>query len=113
MIKETEGARIRAGQKWAQEGEKCTKFFLNLEKQRSNSNTIFSLEDNSKKVLNNPADILDFLKLHFEALYGVDKENERDVYDNIFCDSAGAGVLNENDIDNLDKDLTIEDYLML
>ena len=109
LIKETEGARIRAGQKWAQEGEKCTKFFLNLEKQRSNSNTIFSLEDNSKKVLNNPADILDFLKLHFEALYGADKENESDVYDNIFCDSAGAEILDENDIDNLDKDLTIEE----
>ena len=31
LINESEGARIRAGQKWAQEGEKNTKFFLNLE----------------------------------------------------------------------------------
>ena len=46
-IKEADGARIRAGQKWAQEGERCTKYFLNLEKRRSNSNTIYSLVDGS------------------------------------------------------------------
>ena len=39
-INEAEGARIRSGQKWAQDGEKCTKYFLNLEKHRSNCNTL-------------------------------------------------------------------------
>ena len=28
VISETKGARLRSGQKWAEEGEKCTKFFF-------------------------------------------------------------------------------------
>ena len=48
-IGETEGARLRAGQKWIEEGEKCNKFFLNLEKQRAEDNTISKLYDNDKK----------------------------------------------------------------
>ena len=44
IIAETEGARIRSRQKWAEEGEKCTKYFLNLEKQRQNSNTIYRVK---------------------------------------------------------------------
>ena len=28
IIKETDGARLRSGQKWAEEGEKCTKYFF-------------------------------------------------------------------------------------
>ena len=60
-IKETEGARIRAGLKWAQEGEKCNKYFLNLEKQRANNNTIFSIRDEANNLLTDPHEILENL----------------------------------------------------
>ena len=68
LVHETEGARIRCGQKWAQEGEKCSKFFLNLEKQRSNSNTIFSLENESSPsgLTHDPKVILELIKTHFK-----------------------------------------------
>ena len=69
MIKETEGGRIRAGQKWAEEGEKCNKYFLNLEKQRSNNNTIFCIKDKSDRKITNPDSILEHVKTHFQNLY--------------------------------------------
>ena len=50
IISETEGARIRSGQQWAEEGEKCTKFFLNLEKHRSKTNTIFKLHSKKQTI---------------------------------------------------------------
>ena len=110
LLHESEGARIRAGQKWAEEGEKCTKFFLNLEKQRSNSNTIFCLENNSQDLLTNPVDILEYLKTHFQTLYSKDDDNNTDDFvDNIFCDINGAGVLTEDDVANLNKDLTVDE----
>ena len=59
IISETDGARIRSRQNWVEHGEKCTKFFLNLEKQRSNSNTIFSvIGKNSNTNYTNPTEIL-------------------------------------------------------
>ena len=93
-IKEAEGARIRSGQKWAQEGEKCTKYFLNLEKQRSNSNTIFSLIDSTGATLSNPCDILEFIKTHYENIYTN--------YDNNLNSSADHFAFNNEDIDFLD-----------
>ena len=47
-LDEAEGAKIRSGIKWAEESEKCTKFFLNLEKNRADDNTIFQLLEEPK-----------------------------------------------------------------
>ena len=66
MISETEGARIRSGQKWIEDGEKCTKFFLNLEKHRSQTNTIFKITNQKKnESITNCDEILEELANHF------------------------------------------------
>ena len=41
LIEETRGRQIRSGIKWIEEGEKCSKYFLSLEKTRAANNTIF------------------------------------------------------------------------
>ena len=84
-IREAEGARIRSGQKWAQEGEKCTKYFLNLEKQRSCSITIFSLVDDSGKTIRNPQDILNFVCIHFKNLYKDNVNIQENGNHDFFC----------------------------
>ena len=70
IIAETEGARIRSGQKWAEEGEKCTKYFLNLEKQRSKANTIFKLKNQkTNEYITKNDEIITELANHFENIY--------------------------------------------
>ena len=109
-IKETEGARIRAGLKWAQEGEKCNKYFLNLEKQRANNNTIFSIRDEANNLLTDPHEILENLKTHFENLYSDKNTPEcNDDINEMFCDQGAAKLLDDSDIENLNKELTIEE----
>ena len=44
VLEETRGAKIRSGNLWLKEGEKCSKFFLGLERTRAKSNLIFSLQ---------------------------------------------------------------------
>ena len=79
IIKETEGARLRSGQKWAEEGEKCTKYFLNLEKQRSCSNTIFKLLKKSNKTSVTRSDeILKEIECHFKNIYSCNKNTQED-----------------------------------
>ena len=112
LVMETEGARIRSGQKWAQEGEKCFKFFLNLEKQRSNSNTIFKIEniDCSSGFSQSPQDILRVIRSHFKSVYSLPPSTNFS-QENPFVDEAGANVLNDNDVTVLNKDLSEEELL--
>ena len=44
-----EGVRIKSKCDWYEQGEKSTKFFLNLEKQRGNQNRVRKLIVNEKK----------------------------------------------------------------
>ena len=113
LIQETEGARIRSGQKWAQDGEKCSKFFLNLGQQRSNANTLFSIEDSQSPtgLSSDPDVILRSLKDHFQKVYSTTPASDCNSYDNIFMDSAGANILDENDDFNLNSEISESEVL--
>ena len=102
-LAESEGARIRAGQKWAEDGEKSTKFFLNLEKQRSNSNTIFRLKSkDSNHVYSDCTDILNELETFYSNLYKNNLQNEN-VEDELgFFKKCENKYLDEYDVDYLD-----------
>ena len=55
---ETKGAMIRSKERWIQEGEKSTKYFLNLEKKRNVVNkTITSLRTNDGNVITNQEEL--------------------------------------------------------
>ena len=62
------GAQIRSGKQYIEEGERNTKFFLNLEKFRSNSNTITKLTCNDE-VTCDERKILEEIKNKFKARY--------------------------------------------
>ena len=113
ILNESEGARIRAGQKWAQEGEKNTKFFLSLEKQRSNAGTIFEIENEQDRntLLKDPAQILDYIKDHFKSVYSSNNSvNNSDQLDSIFCEPDGT-FLSEDDLITLNKNITETEIL--
>ena len=48
--KKAEGAKIRSKCEWYQDGEKATKFFLNLEKQEAMNTTVRHLSENNKGI---------------------------------------------------------------
>ena len=65
----TRSAQVRAKVKWIEEGEKNTKYFLNLEKARANARFIpkLVLEDNT--IVTDQHEILTKQKEYFEKLY--------------------------------------------
>ena len=114
---EAEGARIRSGIKWSEEGEKCTKFFLNLEKKRSDDNTIYQLLDEStNKYHTAPDEILKYLKNHFSSIYNpsenkhrLDNNKEKLQFTN--RNKNNQEFLNEDDITFLDNKITEDEVL--
>ena len=111
---ETEGARLRSGQKWAEEGEKCTKYFLNLVKQRSNSNTIFKLcKGKSNEIISGKDDILFEIADHFSSLYALSKEKYSDINEAslLFLDPYNRIQLKDDDKANLNINISEEELL--
>ena len=63
-----EGVRLRSKCEWYEQGEKSTKFFLNLEKHWGNQNRIWKLLANEKE-RNNETEILNQIKPFYETLF--------------------------------------------
>ena len=55
--------------KWLEEGEKPTKYFLNLERRRARERIIYMIENSRGEILNNDRAILRSCKEYFEALH--------------------------------------------
>ena len=113
LLAEAEGARIRSGIKWAEEGEKGTNFFLNLEKNRSDNNTITQILDESKNVYHTElARILEYLKTHFSSIYNPAKNKFDDTESKSqFTKRTKDSYLNEEDINFLDSEISEEEIL--
>ena len=91
-------------------GGKNTKFFLSLEKQRSNSNTIFSLKDQKGTILNKSDNILNNIRNHFEMIYKENNPLEDDAADD-FVKIDSTSFLDEGDEIILNHELTESDIL--
>ena len=106
---ETEGARIRCREKWIEDGEKCTKFFLNLEKHRANSNTIYRVDKtNSNLTITNCDDILTEIRSHFETLYQFHPTSNS----NIYFTAPSEKLINDDDRSFLDSPITESELLL-
>ena len=66
---ETKGAIVRSKVRWAEAGEKNTKYFLNLEKKNAVDKHICQLQVENGKIISDPTDILKEQKHFFEQLY--------------------------------------------
>ena len=109
IMNETEGARIRSRQIWAEKGEKCSKFFLNLEKHRSNLNTIFRVKrEQDDRIIIDCEDILSEINTHFKNLYKFHHTKDNDL---LFGQSTEQ-PLNDDDISFLEKPITESDILL-
>ncbi|GFR99073.1 reverse transcriptase [Elysia marginata] len=72
-LAKSRGAQIRARIKWVEEGEKSTKFFLNLEKTRAQGNIINRLVRQDNTIVSSSTEILNEIRNYYGNLY---KENK-------------------------------------
>ena len=78
---ETKGAMIRSKERWIQEGEKSTKYFLNLEKRNVVNKTITSLKTNDGNVITNQEELLKEQVTYYKALYKRDSKVSSNEYE--------------------------------
>ena len=69
LDEKTKGAVLRSGSKWAKEGEKPTKYFLNLEKHRALKKTICRLKLSNGTVITEQKLILNEMHEFYSKLY--------------------------------------------
>lgn len=114
-VNETEGARMRAGQKWIEEGEMCNKFFLNLEKQRAEDNNIYSLyNEKEERQINTNDEILQYIKEYYETIYNSkEKTSGIDIRDtaNFLQKDDEEVFINECDAQKLNSEITEKEIL--
>ena len=73
-LEKTRRAQVRARIKWAGEGERSTKFFLNLDKSRAQGNTIHRLVKDDGSFLNTSGEIIKEVHRYYKILYKENKE---------------------------------------
>ena len=108
-ISKTEAAKIRSKVKWIEEGEKNTKYFLNLEKFRANNNTVFELKDREGGLILDEGEIVEEFAKHFESVYDnldIDTDNIGNNMDN-FLQNVSLKTLNPEEKQNIDKPIDI------
>ena len=66
---QTKGAILRSKSRWYNEGEKNTKYFLNLEKRHCKQGTITQLKVNDKDLIQSDREILHECKTFYKNLY--------------------------------------------
>lgn len=97
---------IHAKCKWAREGDKNTKYFLNLAKKEQDSRSISTLYNDDGHLLSEQADILEYEKMFFQRLYT--KTVEADLSYDPFCNCPSPQI-EEMDKDILESDFDIEE----
>ena len=72
ISREAEGAKIRSRAKWIEEGEKPTRYFFRLEKQRAEKNSFDSIVDTDGSEKTSQADIKRVFKNFYRDLHAKD-----------------------------------------
>ena len=103
----TKGAIIRSRTKWHEQGEKNTKYFLNLEKRQKEKTYISKLKPQDSTEITNADEILNCQKLFYKNLYSaVPCENPND---KLFFENLNLPQLNEVELEELERPLTKEE----
>ena len=96
--KKNDGIILRSKAKWSEEGEKNTKYFMNLEKRNYNQKCIKKLIKSDGTEITDPKDIIEEQRRFYEDLYSSKLKNTKDQtnYDEYFL---------SNNIPKLDEEL--------
>jgi len=107
----TNGIILRSKAKWVEDGERNTKYFINLEKRNYNTNYIRKLINRDNKEICNLTDIISEQKTFYKDLYS-SKVGENDEYRELmklFTSDENIPKLNEFDKILCDEEINIEE----
>ena len=107
-----QGAMIRSRAKFIEDGEKCTKFFLNLEKKNHELKNIRCLLCEDDSILTEPEAILEKQKEYYENLYTEPSESASIEPNAYFLDNANIQQLDDTSKLDCEKDITLEECSM-
>ena len=90
-----QGTIIRSKSRWYNEGEKNTKYFLNLEKRHFNKKTIKNLQLANNSIIKTDSEILKEAESFYRQLYSTCSPQVDDTYANIFFPEENTVMLDE------------------
>lgn len=93
---------LRARANWASQGERPTKYFLNLEKRKSRNRTISQVFDDDGNLTPNPKKILETTKSFFSRLYG-GVPMDPDKVDGLDWDGINIPQISEDERNSLEE----------
>ena len=103
-------AHIRSKEKWIQEGEKNSRFFLNLEKAKANSKLIPSLELENNQTITDQNEILKAQTEYYEKLYKSNEiESDHEETLDLFLDGCDVPRLDQNQSNSCEGRVTLEE----
>ena len=110
QLNKTKGAIVRSRAKYIKDGEKNSKYFLNLEKSRGACNTIFSVQDDNGNRHNDHFEILKTIKKYYENVSKKDNTVKSDPasFDN-FLGKIDHPVLSNVEKDALECQVTLQE----
>jgi hypothetical protein len=100
----TRGIMLRSKARWVEEGEKNSKYFLNLEKHNQEIKNIKILKDSNGKDIDNREEILEYIKDFYMKLYSENPEVSKNIND--FKEFVSDKSLNIDDSAYLDRPFT-------
>ena len=111
ILRKNNGIILRSKAKWVEEGEKNTKYFLNLEKRNYNSKCIKTLINKEGKEITDMEKILEEQKLFYENLYTTKIGDDQECRDatKSFSINNQTPILLETDKIDCEKSITLEE----
>ena len=111
ILRKNNGIILRSKAKWVEEGEKNTKYFLNLEKRNYNSKCIKTLINKEGKEITDMGKILEEQKMFYEHLYTSKITNNQESRDatKSFSMNNKSHTLLEADKCDCEKSITLEE----
>ena len=99
LNKETQGLMVRSRIRWAEEGEKSSRYFCNLEKRMGEKKSIFKLKDDKNAFILKLEKIMEEIYSFYKALYA--KENDVGLHSVMDKFLDGIEIPQLSDIDKL------------
>ena len=110
--KKVDGIILRAKAKWNVEGERNSKYFLNLENQHYKEKTINKLIDDHGNELTKIDDILNEQKMFYQSLYSTKVEENSDrneIYQEFFPNEEYVKKLDDEQAQSIEGEITVQE----